>query len=383
MSKKVSIFSKFSRTYNGPAIHTEGRFHFLDRSARPEAERVRQQLDRWLDAYPRLHREELASRIRSPIDAQFYSAVFELYLFQLFVRLGYRTIVHPHPPGTNEKVPDFLLIDSDANEILVEAVLATEESDTERAERARLDTVCAALDKIESPDFFAMVRIDGSPQRPLPGHHWRSTVEEWLFSIDYASVLQVATSNTSLLLDLLPSMSLHDGEFSLTFTVIPKKPEARGKENHRFLGGFSHPARWVQSWKAIQKSVRKKASRYGQINKAFIIAINALGEDVDDDEECQALYGHRGLWRSEATLAHTRVSAVLLAQHLLPWTVGSTVLKVCHNPGATHICKGPICTLPQRRIVGSRVVDDPGVEPWTVLGLPARGPFDPDRANED
>lgn len=382
MRNKITIFSKLDRTDVGPASHTEGRFHFLDRSARPEAERVREQLDRWLDTYPRLHREELAGRIRSPIDAQFYSAVFELYLFQLFVRLGYRTIVHPDTASKSEKVPDFLLISSDGHELLVEAVLATEESDSDRAENARLNEVYATLDKVESPDFFAMVDIDGSPQAPLPGNHWRSTVQEWVSSVVYEDVLHLATSNTSRSMELLPSLKLHDGEFSLTFTLIPKKPEARGKQNHRFLGGFSPPARWVQSWKAIQKSVRKKASRYGQIDQPFVIAVNALGEDVDDEQR-NSLYGRDGIWRSEDTTAHTRVSAVILAQHLMPWTVGSTILKVCHNPGAAHICRGPICTLPQRRIVGSEVVDDPGVEPWNVLGLPARWPFDLHRSIED
>ena len=46
------LFTDRTRTDLGPPGHTESEFEYLDRSARPEAERVRQVLDEWLSRYP-------------------------------------------------------------------------------------------------------------------------------------------------------------------------------------------------------------------------------------------------------------------------------------------------------------------------------------------
>lgn len=89
------IFTQIDRSDVDPAKYTESYFSFLNRSARIEAERVRDLMEEWLSDYPFAERSQLAIRLQSSINAEFLAAYFELYLFSLLSRLGYSIEIHP------------------------------------------------------------------------------------------------------------------------------------------------------------------------------------------------------------------------------------------------------------------------------------------------
>ena len=79
----MSIFDDIPREDLEPPSSDETQFAYLNRSGRPAAARVREQVDTWFAAYPETHRETLAGRFRSAIDDQHRSAFFELFLNHL------------------------------------------------------------------------------------------------------------------------------------------------------------------------------------------------------------------------------------------------------------------------------------------------------------
>ena len=51
-----SLFSKYNRVDTDPARSAEPDYSYLDRSARPEFNSVRREIDRWFQAYPKKNR---------------------------------------------------------------------------------------------------------------------------------------------------------------------------------------------------------------------------------------------------------------------------------------------------------------------------------------
>ena len=81
LSNLKMLFTIYQRTDPSPKAHRESDFAFLDRSARPEMERVRHYLEGLVGEYPQEERDELVARLKSGDDTHFKSAVFELALF--------------------------------------------------------------------------------------------------------------------------------------------------------------------------------------------------------------------------------------------------------------------------------------------------------------
>jgi len=73
----------------GPADFAESDFHWLNRSARPEANHIRDLLERWFHDFISSAKSDLRSRMRSADDRQYMSAFYELYFHALGRYQGY------------------------------------------------------------------------------------------------------------------------------------------------------------------------------------------------------------------------------------------------------------------------------------------------------
>jgi hypothetical protein len=88
-----------------------------------------------------------------------------------------------------------------------------------------------------------------------------------------------------------------------------------------------------------------------------------------------------GLW-SEG--ANARVSAVLVARHLVPWSVATTVPLLFRNPAASYLFEAELAFAAEARLteVGEVEVDEPAVAPADFFCLP-RGWPGPERLFRD
>lgn len=363
------LFSDIHRIDTGPRRYSESSFSFFDRTARPTFERIRQLLEQWWADFPVSEQTELRSRLRSEDDHQHYAAVFELYIHQILLRTQHRIEIHRQ--GVRGKCPDFLATASDCTSFVLEATLATELSQAQQGAEKRKNQLYDTIDKLESPDYFLDLEIEGEPKTPIPGDQWLRKVRKWVASLDYEDI--VATGRQGAF-DLLPMLSLeHDG-LTVTFKPIAKKAEARGQMNVRPIGAQSFEAVCVRSWEAIQRAVQKKASRYGKQDVPYLIAINGVGVNCDCEEFERALYGPDGLWSDRRPPSHTRVSAILAVVQLVPATIGSVNPCLFHNPFAANLYSGPLCQLPQAHWTKEGTRHTPGISARDILGLPKGWP---------
>ncbi len=148
------LFDDIERTDYELAKYAEPQFVYLNRSMRVEIARIHDEPEEWFSHYPVAGQAELCERFRSVIDLQHQAASFELFLHELFLRLGCQGSLHFAIP-TGAKTPDFLVESPNGDYFCTEATVATGESIEEANARRRENTVYDVLDrKVHSLDFF-------------------------------------------------------------------------------------------------------------------------------------------------------------------------------------------------------------------------------------
>ena len=137
------LFDNISRNYKGPRGYSETIYEYLNRSARPSMERVRNLLEGWFSNYPSCAQNELRSRFHSSEDMQHQSAFFEIYLHALFSILGFQIEIHPEIPAQTTH-PDFLMSKEERPFFYIEATLASgpiEEKAADKRENVVYETI--------------------------------------------------------------------------------------------------------------------------------------------------------------------------------------------------------------------------------------------------
>lgn len=86
-----NLFDSIERTYLEAAKHNENTYDYYNISARTDITKVRDALEGWFSGYPKEEKKELKSRFKKDFDSAFY----ELFLYELFSKLGYKIIIHP------------------------------------------------------------------------------------------------------------------------------------------------------------------------------------------------------------------------------------------------------------------------------------------------
>jgi hypothetical protein len=359
------LFSTTNRTDLGPKTNTESRYQFLNRSARPENGRIRDLLESWAEQIPPTEQAKFIREFSSGDDIQFHASLFELYVHELLLQSGHKIEIHPKLSGTNKR-PDFRGQCPGDGIVYVECTVATEESVQDRHGNKLLDEAFDALDQIRSPNVFLGLDVTGAPASSIPIRKWRHQVQTWVDSLDCKALERMGPDPD---LDELPELELlHDGLLIVVRPIL-KKPSARGTAG-RAIGAQGFEGVFVTSRLEIRKAVRDKAGRYGTLDAPYVIAVNCLGCHADEEEITGAFFGIDGLWGKPAHPKHTRVSAVLAVQELLPATLGSAPTTLFINPHAAHPYHGPLTKLRQYGQFG----EIPGLATGTILGIPPGWP---------
>src|SRR5262245_33435469 len=131
------LFEKMVRMDASPKRYTENSFDHLNRSSRPEYEKMRVLIEEWCGHVPDSERKELIRRFASGDDNAFHSAFLELYVHELLLVTGHIVTFHPEVSDVSKR-PDFLATAADGSETIVECTVATEISSIDRAAQARI-----------------------------------------------------------------------------------------------------------------------------------------------------------------------------------------------------------------------------------------------------
>jgi hypothetical protein len=388
--RSIKLFDKLSRRDQGPRPYALPDFIYLNTSARPGVEAIRNELARWFSNYPKAERSELRARFRSDNIAH-RSAYFELFLHELLIKLGCKVKVHPKIIGTTRR-PDFSAISENASRFYLEAVLATDQTKEEMAAEARSNQVYDALNKLDSPDFYIGMYLRGAPAKSPSARSMRSFLTKYLIQLNRDEI-RVAFEQGGI--PALPHWRYEQDGWRIDFFPIPKSDNARGKVGVRPIGILFEGSRWLQTKVAIRNAILEKAGRYGQLLSPYIIAVNVLSDHVDETDMIEALFGDEhlvytnqmslsqepqlqraanGAWNGPAGPQNTRVSGVLIFERLsqsnVPWLTPCLYL----NPWAANPYSGPLDGLRRGVVADNRMKYIDGQTLTTLFGLSTNWP---------
>jgi len=118
----MKLYDDKVRTDETPAGRSESAYDFYNRSAGELVSKVRAAHELWFGRYPEEHKADLRGRFVKDDDVQHYSALFELVLHELFLKLECEVVIHPDLNNGTGKRPDFLVRHS-TGDFYLEAVV--------------------------------------------------------------------------------------------------------------------------------------------------------------------------------------------------------------------------------------------------------------------
>lgn len=351
------VFDQTKRVDPSPARHGEGTFEFLNRADGHYWQQVRVLLEGWFAHLPADAQPDLRARLRSRDDRQFSAAFFELYLHESLIRGDFRVECHPQVPNSPRR-PDFL-VRSGSGSFYLEA-RSVSESDLDAAASNRLARMYETLDRLNSPNFFVSVNVYSVGGSDIRSRKLRSLLEQWLGGFDPDEVGRLYNQQGA---GSLPELTWTDRDWKISFSVIPKKVDARGVIGLRPLGAFgSGRAKSVDNVSPIRRALADKGSAYGELDYPFIVALRQQSVFAESYAINQALFGSEqvdmvmgsdgqwashqgragdGFWLANGTWRNREVSAVVSVGNLNPWSVTSQVPVLWQHPESTRRVAAP------------------------------------------
>ncbi|MEN2283283.1 hypothetical protein AAGF08_14150 [Algoriphagus sp. SE2] len=263
----MRLFDDTYRSYLGPSNHNENPYDFYNRSARNDISIIRNTLEEWFQEYPNDHQKELKNSFVKNFDDCFY----ELFLYKLFKELGFEIEIHPTLPKSTKR-PDFL-IQKNEQEIYVEAKIVKNKSNEQEALDRKINEFYDSLSKIDSKGF--LLQID---TLIIKGNNQPSTkkliqfVEREIQKLDPDVITtQLQDKGT----ESIPVIEVNDDQLHLIIKPMPVIAAARNKKK-RPIDVYPIETFWGAGEESLKESISKKAKRYGELDKPFIVCVNSL-----------------------------------------------------------------------------------------------------------
>jgi hypothetical protein len=379
----MTVFDDIVRAGNDPPTQGEAAFAYLNRSGRVEARKVRELVDTWFTHYPASHRDGLVARFRSDIDDQHKSAFFELFLHEMVLTRGHRVLaIEPSLPHTT-KSPDFLVQTRLGDRFYLEAVIATGRSQAETAAEARLNQALAAIDNTPSSAHFLDLHTRGMPTAPVSIRKMKRALSDWIETLP-----DDQTANDR------PPFVYEEHGLRLTLHPFPRHNRTRVG---RAIGARHFPVRIVTIDNDIRTALEKKASRYGELDQPYVVAVNSLGLFHRDDHAFDALLGTPvgrisenndgslltdevrkpdGVWQGSRGPRKRGLSAVLSTDQIDPWNFASRRGLLIRNPWAATILPPVDLGIDEANPDRDEFRTIDGANMATIFGLPHGWPQD-------
>ena len=357
----LKLFDDLERSDFGSAKYSESHWSYLNRTARPEYQYIRDLLQRWFDDYEAdsVKRQQLCGLFRSEKDDTHFSAFFELYIYQLFKSQGFDIEVEPN---WGQKRPDFLLTRPDGTKILLEATANYPKRSFEATKKHKEKMFDYLNENLKSPDFFLDVKTRNSSNQSPKYSDVKDRLEEWLESLDYDQIVDEALGREEIGLRRYPSITWEGNSWHIKFTAIPKSNDLRGVPDVQLVGSTSGPVQEIDTISHPKKKLKRKYKHYGELDVPYILALNVHDPFFDDESLDVALFGQkvtgenaikrdpkRGYaWYSQSGYQKKRMSAICVFKRLRPDTMHTVSPVVWHHPLANNPLERDLLRLTQR-----------------------------------
>lgn len=352
-----TLFSVRERTDETPRAHQEPAYAFLDRAAGAHWDRVRRELDGWFAHLPAAARADLRNRFAQPAELDHAGAFWELWVHEAHRRRGFDVTVNIGCEA-GERRQDFVLARG-RERCWLEATVVGGDSPLSFTERRLDEQLRDIVATVRAPRFSLALEVVAygacSPgrRRVVP------PLERWLGSLDPRE-LGART----------PVRRLAFDDWVVDVEAIAlDRATARPCGCAQLVPCGARDGR-VNDVRPLRRKIKKKAARYGALDRPYLLAVLALGDHVCEQDVERALLGaaprDHAVWIGPGGPCNKRLSGVLVARGLSstdPFAAAGAMPTLWRNPWAL-LPLGRAMTLPWRDAV-------PAVAAERVTAVPA------------
>jgi hypothetical protein len=263
------------------AKHQHDTYEFYDNSAIEEFAAGRDRLNDWFSRYPDGDKKQLKRDFQSNFD----SAFLELFIHEVFLQQGFSLTPHPIVPNSTKK-PDFLAKKGEL-EIYLEARVATDESNEERALKAKHNIIYDTINQIECPYYWISVKeISFLSNKQAKLSKIKQSLED---DINNYGALRIVLKEETYFERREKDIIYEDENIRIAISLWPctvKKSRPIGS----YIGG-SYTGGCEE---AIKNAIKAKGYRYGKLERPYIVCINSLSyKHTHTEDVYNALFGHQ------------------------------------------------------------------------------------------
>ena len=300
----------------------------MNTSAWPASENARTVLDRWFAEYPVRSRNDLRARFRRD-DKNHESAFFELFLHEVFRRLGLSPEVHPRP-STGHSRPDFRITSRSRRAYYVEANVLMEREEV--ADDPLEDELLDAIDEIAA-DQPTRIALSAMTRGRLFRSHSRRAIQNevrtWLEGIGAETDLDSLDPSNG------PRLVVRRDDWVLE--IVAFGPLSKPSRRLIHLGPTKFA--WGNDGEPLKRNILGKAKQHGKLDLPLIVAMNTANGFQGAEDELSALFGQRstprdldGVWRGRSGNRYRRVHGVLFFRGVRPSNANSVTSRLYVNP---------------------------------------------------
>lgn len=327
-----SLFDKFERTNPNFSDYQTPTFKFFNETAKEEFSSIRDTLETWYLNFPRLNEAEFLGRFRSDNNQHLLGALLELFTHRLFSAIGFKT----------EKTAascDFIA-SMDNHEILLECTLSGDPLSNDMVEQ-HVNLICDRLNYLKSKFFLNLSVEKFNAASPALGKLTR-WVENKIKEIDPVGVQERLKNGNSVI-----EWTFDSNGWKIDVSIIPKSSAPEDSRNMGIIDsgnwGFIDSSKYI--FDAIQD---KRPSKYGGVNKPYLIVVNSLDPTLDKDSIVHTLFKNRdsgyGYFGNGSNQKNTTVSGILIFKGLYMTSIYNPRIEYWQNPWAKYPIELPFDT---------------------------------------
>lgn len=368
----------------------ESCYAFLERSKDSTNQRIFDFLQDCLSLYHQHHRQELLSRLKSNNCFDFLSAVTELLIFTIFVRLGCRVCIHPtiETKGTH---PDFYITQPNGQSFYLEIITICTNDGNNIGGKKNFERLLEGLNQKVHPKFGIFI---DDVEYPSQGQRNRKVIDDictWLDSLSWEDAMHIVEEHES---DTLPQKTFKYPGLTLNITAFPKSLSHQDKK-HPLLLCYNEIPKYNIISHIIKKKIKSKIKKYGPLRYPLVTAINDLTFSISMETEVEILFGQEsyiininsptkinrftrkpdGIWSNSKKIS-PYFSGVWFFNNLHLKNLQNCETRLYVNPYYTDTFPSILWSLPYIIVKDNYLNERSGITIAKILQLPQNWPFD-------
>lgn len=299
---------------------TSSDYELVCSSKKPDTIKCRELIEHWFDQFPKDNLNEFLGRFKSRMTEHHTGALFELFVYNLCLSLGFQTT-----RNTTAKIPDYKIVTS-ANETVFLECTVSGDSISKDPVHKNSGRLYEKLNE-ENLKYWIKIEVEKAGPNSIPEGKLLRIIKSKVNLLDYEQELLKARNQNFSEEQLI---SVDDWEILVSFRAKPAEIFIESTDN---IGLFSGGLMSIESPRYLIQAMNEKRTRNYEVNgMPYIIALNSLEIGLTEYEFLKALIGDSKELGFFNESKNTSVSGVLLTRRLNSWTVREPNLTLYHNP---------------------------------------------------